>query len=282
MSAPLLAALPSRSLLTRTRGLLSARSVCGASLSVVCTDDAVSAVDEKTVFVEFPEGWMWSCDLPRSTRTERFRSNEDLRLFCRRNDGYMFGSDDLDVLTFHTLVDGQTCNFHHFDDERDSKDLSEVRMVEGWDRELAEEATRVMQSALGDSAHMRSGVVYPDPSTNLPPVFQLDGVVVVHVGGESVAPSTVFVLESERFPTEDRVSALLHKVDLFKKYAPRMPLYRSVSNVVPVLAAHSWEAKHMEQCAAKGVSRVQPRPAGSGYQFVRQFSTLAKRIITRR
>jgi hypothetical protein len=138
------------------------------------------------------------------------------------------------------------------------------------------EAALAVQEHIGLNAHIHSNVTLMDGAVCK---AELDAVV-VHRGGEDVARSSAYIIESALSPQDYDVSKVLDKVELFKKAAPSLPHFRAVDKdkIFPVLAGKNWSVKTLATCKASPLPIWRVSPSGKGYQVHRPLSTMVRQV----
>jgi len=133
------------------------------------------------------------------------------------------------------------------------------------------ESGLAVQSEVGSGSHLHENIVIEHDGNKR----EIDGIV-VHKGGQDVPNSTAYVIEAQISPPITKIDKLLNKVELFKKYIPSSPHFRSVTKVIPVLGGKKWSKDLTEACVAKNIWRV--TPSGNGYKIIKSFHTLVMKL----
>ena len=196
-----------------------------------------------------------------------------LEKLCDRNKA-MLSLDGVAVVNkIEEVVDGAV---YHFVGPLYSAMLDEQTHRQVLSKVFEFEAALAVQEHIGLNAHIHSNVTLIDGAKCR---AELDAVV-VHQGGEDVARSSAYIIESALSPQDYDVSKVLAKVELFERAAPSLPHFRSVyrQKIFPVLAGKNWSEKTLAACNASPRPLLRVSPSGQGYQIHRPFSTLVRQV----
>jgi hypothetical protein len=197
-------------------------------------------------------------------------SEKDLQRFCKLHRGSLVNSSKT-MATFSTLVEDGTYQFFGAFYNASENGPRRRRQVD--DKVLKFESALAVKTAVGSDAHIHPNVVFVDDRHQS--VMELDAV--VHLGGEGVANSTVYIVEATNAPQENESKVLSDKVETFKRLAANHYHFRDVNSVIPVLAGRHWSQRTVD--AAKAAKQWRVVPSGAGYQIVRGLHCLVKRIV---
>jgi hypothetical protein len=100
---------------------------------------------------------------------------------------------------------------------------------------------------------------------------------IVHVGGETIYNSTAYLVEASYSPQVNEIQILTEKVKKFKKLLPRDKHFKTITNVVPVLAGRHWGGPSVKAAEAAKLWRV--APSAKGYEVIRSFHSLVIKIL---
>jgi hypothetical protein len=107
------------------------------------------------------------------------------------------------------------------------------------------------------------------------PGVEFDGVV-VHVGKED-QDSDAYVIECGYRPGIEKVQSLTDKVKNLSAYHKNVPHFTRVKNIIPVFGARKFDDSVLKYCVENKIWHVKPN--GLGYQVVRYFSQMVKKLI---
>ena len=196
-------------------------------------------------------------------------SEDELKDFCRDHRGSLKDSANVKA-TFKTLKDDGTYTFFGAFYKANENDTRR-RQVD--DKVLEFESAVAVKKVLGENAHIHPNVVFKDAEGKT--TMELDAV--IHVGGENIPGSTAYIVECAYSPQMNEVKVLADKVTKFKVLAKTHNHFRTVTDVVPVLAGRHWAIDTVNAATAAKQWRV--FPSAAGYQVVRALHTVTKRVI---
>ena len=236
--------------------------ICISYFEIAIT--VVSYIEEsKTVKIIFPSD---TNESGVDMRTRMFENQNDFTQYCRAHNGSLclYERD----LCYKDIVDGGVYAFGgaYF---RASFNESLYRQVDA--KVFEHESALSVQSYVGQKdAHIHSNYIFSQDDK----VSEIDGI--VHVGGQNILNSVAYVIEAQLNPPLSKIDKLLKKVSLFSKHIPNSEHFKSVTNVIPVLAGKHWSPELDKKCVEKNIWRV--CPSGLGYKVIRSFSTISKML----
>jgi hypothetical protein len=127
---------------------------------------------------------------------------------------------------------------------------------------------RELNAANPGSAHLHSNIKFPG--------VEFDGIV-VHAGKDEYQDSDAYIVECGYNPDVDDVKSIHDKVRKFRAHHKEVPHFARVKNIVPVLGARRYEDSVLKYCVDNKIWHVKPN--GLGYQLVRYFSQVAKKLV---
>lgn len=197
-------------------------------------------------------------------------SEDDLTEFCRVQRGNLKNSSEVKATFKNLVVDGIYTFFGAFytANENDTR----RRQVD--DKVFEFESAVAVKKVLGENARLHPNVVFKDAEGKTA-TMELDAV--IHVGGENIPGSTAYIVEYAYSPQMNEVKVLADKVTKFKVLAKTHNRFRTVTDVVPVLAGRHWAIDTVNAATAAKQWRV--FPSAAGYQVVRALHFSAKRFL---
>ena len=218
------------------------------------------------IFVVFPP--MEKNEAP-IVMTVPISSQAGLQHFCKLHRGSLTNSTDI-MATYKTLVPNGT---YKFIGAFYKANVNDTRRRQVDDKVLEFESALVVKNFVGGDAHIHPNVVFYDEKKI--PQLELDAV--VHLGGEGVANSTVYIIEAAFSPKEKEVQVLIDKVARFRTFAQEDVHFKAVTEIIPVLAGRHWLQSTAK--AATAAKRLRVIPSAGGYQVVRGLHVLVKRMV---
>ena len=146
-------------------------------------------------------------------------------------------------------------------------DERQHRQVEA--KVLEEESKFAVMKFLGERAHDHPIRQLKGQNGEL--LMETDGII-IHEGG-----SSVYVLECGINPSLQKVQDVLPRLEKFKGLAKHNPHFSTTTNFYPVFGARQFSPAANEFCKRHSIWQV--RPSGGGYEVVRNFSTLLRRVL---
>ena len=185
------------------------------------------------------------------------------------------------VQDFEDLEDGSIYYLFncHYDTVR-----SHITHTQVEHRVLEEKLSMALLNHAGGNSYVHRNIKFKDENG-----FEIDGIVVIHKGGEDEPHSVAYVLESATSPQVKDAKILLDNVKVFKFHALSSPHFRSVGSVIPVLGGKIWSDEVIQECKARNETLVlrgmspmlRIQPSGNDFKVIRGFSTFARTLLKR-